>query len=230
MQGIWLLTDLRCIRHSCSIWGGWVKRTKGLQKFRMLSFSGDGIRCEFLVFHLCLDSGLWRCIISNWQELNWSVGLFSVHMRMHEGKTNFPSYLQRFPPPTVWHQTLQQSSTSILGRKTVGHSWKTRARAGIKVTPIRGNISCGLRWVGGWAKVALGVDRLQGARVWVLYDLEACALDLAFQGAQHIEGAVQGHYATHPSYVHLFQVFTPVAKSWHMTQQPIRCAGVHTEP
>lgn len=31
-------------------------------------------------------------------------------------------------------------------------------------------------------------------------------------GAQHIEGAVQGRYATHPGYAHLFKHITPVAK------------------
>lgn len=32
-------------------------------------------------------------------------------------------------------------------------------------------------------------------------------------GAQHIEGAAQGRYATRPSYAHLFKDITPVAKS-----------------
>lgn len=36
-------------------------------------------------------------------------------------------------------------------------------------------------------------------------------------GAQHIKGAVQGHYATHPSYSHLFTAITPVAKARHKT-------------
>lgn len=157
MQEIWLPIDLQWIRHSCSIWGGWVKRTKGAQRFSMLSFLAKAWNVKLCYFFCVVSIWPWRCIISNWQELNhWP---FSAHMRMHARKkkttnkkkkkknqNNFSSYLHRFPP-TATSTWVHERVTSILGRIAVEHCWERRTGAELKVTPIWGN------WAGGVAVV-----------------------------------------------------------------------------
>lgn len=99
MQEIWLLTDLQWIRHSCSIWGGWVKRTKGLQRFSMLSFLAKEWDVKLLVFLLCifiLALAMYHIELTGAEPL----AFFCSHEDARKRKKNF-SFWHRFPPPTT---------------------------------------------------------------------------------------------------------------------------------
>lgn len=168
MQEIWLLTDLQWIRHSCSMRGGWGKRTKGLQRFNMLSFLAKAWDVKLLVFLLC---SFILALAMHHIELTKAepVTFFSVRKRMHAWKTS--SYLHRFFS-TFHHHRVCERFTSILGRLAVAHHCEGWKQARVKVIPIWGNWAGGL--AGGWAMVAFGVDGKWGAGAQVLYDLEAC--------------------------------------------------------
>lgn len=147
MQEIWLLTDPQWIRHSCSIWGGWVKRTKGLQRFKHAVFFGKGVRCKtsaasFVEFH----SGL--CDASYRTDKSWTAGLFPFTWECARGKKIKNNFFFLLAHISTTYRGVPERFTSILGRVVVGHSWRRKRRRkspGVKVTPIWGN------WAGGLA-------------------------------------------------------------------------------
>ena len=173
MQEIWLLTDPQWIRHSCSSWGGWVKRTKGLQRFSTPSFlakARDVKNFSLLLlwsFFFFFRSGLGDA--SYRTDKSWTAGLLPFTwecMREEEKKTptTFSSYLHHDSSTYRWqHRQHERDSLPF---------WEERQRgqwgAGVRKTPIWGRLS----W---WsvATVALGVDGVRGARggmgvVWLL--------------------------------------------------------------
>lgn len=176
MQGIWLPTDLQWIRHSCSIWGGWVKRTKGLQRFSMLSFLAKAWDVKLLLFLLrsfILALAMHHIELTRAEPL----AFFCSHENACTEKQLFFLLAQI---STYCHQhRVQERFTSILGRTAAERCWERRSRARLKVTPVWGYWAGGL--AGGWAIVALGVDGVHAAGAWVLYDYEACGPGLAFQ-------------------------------------------------
>lgn len=111
MQEIWLLTDLQWIRHSCSFWGGWVKRTKGLQRFSMLSSLAKAPDVKYLVFLLCrftLASAMLHIELTRAELLAFFVcfARMRMHARKKTKKTTSPTCtdFHHLPPPghTAW--------------------------------------------------------------------------------------------------------------------------------